>query len=251
MWNDDFLQTIDNNAFNDMCFDKCMEINEKCTLNSGCYYFSLTSGIAQKVSNDQTHPEVNHGIKQFADKALGFDLDSVNRLKWQDIPRQEGTPTLARKALTVFAQVTDPVFTSFQYFLNNQKFDLPSKYELQSDDVSWDALKWDQKRWNEDNDTLLARVTQEFPRISHDFNRLSDSKKPWGDKTPQPFNWEDNTFFTRFEKGRWFYSNIENTNHLDLCGWPNIFRHFRVLLGIENRYRFYKQLFDRIYSLEF
>lgn len=137
-------------------------------------------------------------------------------------------------------------------FLNNQKFELPETYEKQKDDVNWDALKWEQERWNKDNDTLVSRVSQEFPRMSNKFTKLSSKEKPWGEKFPMQFNWEDSPKLHKFEKGRWFYSHIENSNHLDYCGWPSVFglKHIRVLLGIEERFKFSKLLFERLYSLE-
>jgi len=253
VWNDDYLFTIDNNAFSDMSFDRVMELNDLCKLSKECYYFSYTTGIKEKVSNNHQASELNNEIKNFTDVSLGFDLNATNRLKWQDIPREEGKVTFFDRIMTAVKQGIDPVFYSFSYYLNHQKFELPEQFEEQKNDVNWDSLKWDHKRWNEDNDTLIARVTQEFPRISKKFKRLSSEDTPWGSKNPQQFNWEDNPKLSKFEKGRWFYTNIENSNHLDYCGWPSVFffKQLRVLFGVENRFHFSKNLIDRLYSLEF
>lgn len=69
-------------------------------MNKDCYYFSYTSGIEEKVGNNQIQPEFNHDIKDFTDSSLGFDISEVNRLKWQDIPREKGESTLFGKFLT-------------------------------------------------------------------------------------------------------------------------------------------------------
>jgi hypothetical protein len=114
-------------------------------------------------------------------------------------------------------------------------------------------LRWETNRWHSDNDTLVPRISQEFPRISHKYSKLSSENKPWGTKEPEQFNWEDNTKLSKFQRGRWYYTAIENSSHLDMCGWPALsgVKHVRILFGFENRYEFSKQLFERLYSLEF
>ena len=161
-------------------------------------------------------------------------------------------PTLFEKCITIIKKSTD-IFHPFGLFLKYDKIHIPQIYKDQLNDKNWDALKIDEERFNGDNDTLVTRVSQEFPKMSHKFTKLSSEHKPWGKKKPEQFNWEDSTKITKFEKGRWYYSNVENSNHLDLIGWPSIriLKFLRVLLGIENRFKFNKQLFERIYSLEY
>ena len=230
-----------------------MEVNDVCQPVEGCYYFSYTTGIKQKVSNDQVQVETNSEIKNFTNDVIGFDVQKVNRLQWQDIPKTEGQETIFGKAVTFVKHASDPIFSYCGYFINSHKFDIPDVYEIQKEDKNWDALKWDYERWSTDNDTLVSRVSQEFPRISHKYGKLSSETKPWGKQDPEQFNWEDSIKLSHFQTGRWFYSAVEQSNHLDLCGWPNlpVLKHLRVLFGVENRYQFSKNLFERLYSLEF
>ena len=253
VWNDDYLEISENNAFSDMNFGKSMELNDLCKPLDSTYYFSYTTGIKEKVGNKRAQPELNNEIKNLTNDVIGFNPDKLERLQWQDIPKEQEVPNLYDKILTLMKECSDPIFTYFRYWIHRHKHDLPEIFESQKYHKNWDALKWDEKRWREDNDTLVSRVSQEFPRMSNTYHKLSSEDKPWGDKDPEQFNWEDNVQLTKFDKGRWFYTNIENSNHLDFAGWPNfkIVRFFRVLLGIEKRYEFPKQVFERIYSLEF
>jgi hypothetical protein len=253
IWEDDYLSTVSNNAFDDMSFEKSMRMNDLCKPQDSTYYFSYTTGIKEKVGNDRIQVETNPEIKNFTDDVIGFDLHNSNNIKWQDIARKEEKTTLFDKAITCAKQISDPFFTYFRYWIHNHKYEVPKIFENQKDNKNWDALDWDHKRWQEDNDTLVSRVSQEFPRISHSYTKLSSEDKPWGVKDPAQFNWEDSTKVTRFEKGRWFYTALEHTNHLDIAGWPRLrsLEFFRVLLGVENRFEFSKQLFERLYSLEF
>lgn len=253
VWNDDYLETVDNNAFFDMSPERSMEMNDLCQPIEGCYYFSYTTGVDQKVGNDRVQPEINPEIKHFTNDVIGFDVENINRLQWQDVPRNKGKETFCGKLVTVAKQAMDPVFTYCHYFIKRYKYDLPKIYEQQKENKNWDTLKWDHERWHEDTDTLVTRYSQEFPRMSHKYTSISSEVKPWGTKAPEQFNWEDNPKMTRFEKGRWFYTAIENSTHLDLCGWPIVtpFHQLRVLFGVENRFEFFQTLFERLYALEF
>lgn len=253
VWNDDYLETVQNNAFHDMSFERCMDLNDVCLPIDSCYYFSYTTGLNQKFSNCKPAPETAQDVKTFTNDIIGFDLQKVSDLKWQDIARPQGESTIFGKVSTLFKQLSDPIFTFADYYIRWHKFDVPELFESQRDSTNWDALKWDDDRWHDDSDTLVTRVAQEFPRISHKFTKLSADEKPWGTKVPRQFNWEDNTKLTKFEKGRWFYTALENSSHLDYCGWPAlaIIKHLREFFGVENRYEFSKQFFERLYSLEF
>ena len=206
----------------------------------------------ERASQEVDHPEFNSDINKFTENSLGFSLSEIGDMKTMDMKRPHRDVTAFEKGISLLKKVSDP-FTLFSNFLKRYKFELPGNYEEQGDDVNWDALQWDMNRWNGDNDTLVPRVTQEFPRISSDYTSQSDANKPWGEKQPSQFNWEDSPKLQKFDKGKWFYTHVEQSTHLDLCGWPNlpILRQLRVLLGIENRHEFSKQLFDRLYSLEF
>ena len=253
VWKDDYLQTFSNNAFCDMSFDSSMKINDKCIPISSCYYFSYTTGIETKVSNNRSHFELNPEITHASNDVIGFDkINSSERLKWQDIPREANNATMFEMAISFIKKSTD-FFTICKNFMQTSKIIIPKLYEDQQNDSNWDALKIEEQRYYEDNDSLVARVSQEFPKMSHNFTKLSSEEKPWGKKNPQQFNWEDNPRLTKFDKGRWFYSNIENSYHLDLAGWPEVWimKFLRVVFGVEYRYQFFKQLFERIYSLEF
>lgn len=236
-----------------MSFGRTMEVNDLCRPNEDTYYFSYTAGIKQKVSNDRVQVEINQELKDFSNDVIGFDVQKVKRMDWQDIPKAESPETLFGKIATWVKQASDPVFTYCNLYLQYHKYDPPKAYQIDEKNKNWDALKWDTKRWHEDNDTLVARISQEFPRISYEYNKITSEKKPWGEKDPEQFNWEDNIRLAKFEKGRWFYSAIENSNHLDMCGWPalNIIKHIRLFFGFENRYQFSKNLFERLFALDF
>lgn len=252
VWNDDYLETVQNNAFCDMTFDKSMDMNDICPPIEGCYYFSYTTGIKEKVSNNHTQVETCQEVKNFTNDVIGFDVQKVNRLQWQDIPREKGKETLFGKFSTLVKQACDPLFTYCNFYIQHHQYDIPSIVDSQKEDKNWDSLKWDKKRWHGDNDTLVSRVSQEFPRISHKYTKFSSECKPWGKKDPEQFNWEDNTKLNKFDKGRWFFTAIENSTHLDYCGWPDlaIIKHVRCFFGTENKFQFSKYLFERLYSLE-
>eukprot|EP00343_Euplotes_focardii_P000253 CAMPEP_0205799742 /NCGR_PEP_ID=MMETSP0205-20121125/1146_1 /ASSEMBLY_ACC=CAM_ASM_000278 /TAXON_ID=36767 /ORGANISM="Euplotes focardii, Strain TN1" /LENGTH=263 /DNA_ID=CAMNT_0053061625 /DNA_START=720 /DNA_END=1508 /DNA_ORIENTATION=- len=203
VWSDDYLEQIDNNAFSDMNFDKGMKINDLCKPLGDTYYFSYTTGINEKVGNKRSQPELNNEIKSFTNDVIGFDIKEFDRLSWQDLPKEPESPTLYDRSLTLLKECSDPIFTYFRYWIHRHDYDLPEMFEKQKDDKNWDALKWDHKRWREDNDTLLSRVSQEFPRISSAYNSLSSEEKPWGGKDPEQFNWEDKARLSKFDKGRW------------------------------------------------
>lgn len=173
VWRDDYLQAIDNNAFSDMNFKKSMEMNDTCKPQEGTYYFSYTTGIKEKVGNDRQQPELNAEIKKFTSDVIGFDPRESERLKWQDIPKKEAKGSIYGKLLTVIKEASDPIFTNFRYWVNKYSFKLPEIFEKQKFNRNWDALKWNMKRWAEDNDTLVSRVSQEFPRISNEYTSLS------------------------------------------------------------------------------
>ena len=215
-----------------------MTLNDKWKPSEWTYYFSYTTGIETKVSNDRIHFELNPEISNASNDVIGFDIkNSTNRLAWQDIPREAKDCTLIDKAVTFIKKATD-LFTVCSKFMENSNIILPEMYKNQQFDKNWDALKIEEQRFYEDNDSLVARVSQEFPKMSHSFTKLSSGDKPWGIKNPEQFNWENKARLTKFDKGRWFYSNVENSYHLDLAGWPTtrIQGFLRVILSLEYRY---------------
>jgi hypothetical protein len=104
VWSDDYLETTENNAFADMSFERAMEVNDLCLPQDKCYYFSYTTGIKQKVSNDRVQVETNPKIKNFTNDVIGFDIEKVNRMEWQDIARPEKTKTFIGKIATFVKQ---------------------------------------------------------------------------------------------------------------------------------------------------
>ena len=91
-----------------------------------------------------------------------------------------------------------------------------------------------------DQDGVLARWSQEFPRLSAAYRTKADQlSAPWGLKDqPTPFNmWEEATLAcmhscdkettlggNTFERGVWYYSGVPLTDHQDICGIENNFR---------------------------
>lgn len=91
-----------------------------------------------------------------------------------------------------------------------------------------------------DQDGVISRWGQEYPRISTSYRSKADSENaPWGMKsTPVPFDiWQESSLTVlhsceqettlggnTFEKGVWYYAGLPMTDHQDNCGIENNFR---------------------------
>ena len=103
-----------------------------------------------------------------------------------------------------------------------------------------EAIDWQVYNSTMDQDGVIERWSQEFPRISTEYRTKADSKKaPWGVKsTPQYFDsWQESTLTVvksyekettlgenTFETGIWYYTGIPMSDHQDNCGIENNFR---------------------------
>ena len=117
-----------------------------------------------------------------------------------------------------------------------------------------------------DQDGVLGRWSQEFPRLSSAYQTKADLySAPWGVKDqPFPFNmWEESTLAcmhscdkettlggSTFEQGVWYFSGLPLTDHQDICGIENNFRVQQTALGTEFRPQMYINALNRLRLLD-
>ena len=54
-----------------------------------------------------------------------------------------------------------------------------------------------------------------------------------------------------FEKGVWYWSSVQMSDHHDFAGFPNKFYFIQTLLGFEFRTQFWINTLNRVKMLEF
>ena len=117
-----------------------------------------------------------------------------------------------------------------------------------------EAIDYANSDWIEDNDVLLSRASQEFPRHTTAYKTFFSPNKPWG-PTGEPilFDVMEHPTLTKdiLKPGIWYYGSIPTTDHLDSCGIPPILSPFRTLTGQEFRYELWRTLFIRLRLLKF
>ncbi len=117
-----------------------------------------------------------------------------------------------------------------------------------------------------ETDGVLARWSQEFPRLSPLYQTKDDADHaPWGTKsTPVRFDaWEEAPLAAShsckgettlggqtFEKGVWYYTGIPMTDHHDIAGIENMFRPVETAAGTEWRPQLYINMLNRLRLLE-
>lgn len=107
--------------------------------------------------------------------------------------------------------------------------------------------------WLDDNDHCISRKGAEFPRITSFYNNKFDKEKPWGQHDPVLFDPMEDPFLQKDEvkTGIWYYGGIPVSDHLDLCGMPELLSPLRKALGIEYRYEVWRKIYIRLRLLEF
>lgn len=119
-----------------------------------------------------------------------------------------------------------------------------------------------------DNDGVLGRHTQEYPRISLNYRSKRDyAAAPWGTKsTPKRFDcWQETLLSSvphscdaqttlggrTFKRGVWYYSGIKMCDHHDLSGFENPWATFETACDRETRPQLFINALNRLRSLDF
>ena len=118
-----------------------------------------------------------------------------------------------------------------------------------------------------DNDGVLSRCTQEFPRTAMNYLSKADTEHaPWGLKSPPvKFDcWQETPLSLQhscahettlggktFERGVWYYSGLGLTDHHDLAGLENRCSALETMLGRETRPQFCINILNRLRLLDF
>ncbi|CDW88607.1 small nuclear ribonucleoprotein [Stylonychia lemnae] len=241
-----------------------MEQNAKFETYDNTYYFSITCNVKGGIR--QKFKEVLHEPKRSSNMGLGFDLEVDSHinytLKHTKYPKRKSKLNWLWRKLMHLKIALNPIALHQVIFLENQYEFKPPKENMNNalnpKMNNAEAIDYLNKDWISNHDILLPRYSQEFPRLSSNYNTKFDIKdKPWGTKKdPIFFDVTDDAYLEyysqkdKYEKGVWHFGSYPHTDHLDYCGLPPILTKIRTLLGIEYRPLLWINLFNRLRTLE-
>jgi hypothetical protein len=112
--------------------------------------------------------------------------------------------------------------------------------------------------WNDDNDNMISRTCQEFPKHSMKYtSKVKLDNIPWGKKS-KPIQIDplvDENIFNLnskpYETGVWYFAEYPQTDHNEFAGMRNYFRYLQTILGMDYRAGFYVNIYNKIRSLDF
>lgn len=120
--------------------------------------------------------------------ALGFDLEINENLKFNgDISkaqtRLQEELTLKEYFLSIIKTMTNPVSILHKFFVDNFSYYQPPVHMnniVNAEMNNVEAIDFVQRDVMKDNDGVLPRVFQEFPRVSDKYKTKVCNDKPWG-----------------------------------------------------------------------
>eukprot|EP00347_Sterkiella_histriomuscorum_P020360 403338107 len=258
----DVLYSSNDYAVHEFCPVHMKDINSRISegMSSSTYYFTYAAGIRNKKKTKQR--EVLQEPKQLSKIAMGFDLDIDHHMKFNEhhdkIPKRlRESPGFIERIITMFKVLSNIVSINNKVFYENLTIlQCPAKYLnniLNPNMNNTQSFDYANKDLTDDSDMILPRWTQEFPKFASNYQDKFSQNKPWGQKSePVYFDNEiDSRIQQSFDKGVWYYSSLQMSDHHDLAGFPNKFKVLQTILGREFRPQVYINIFNRLRTLEY
>ena len=242
VWESDVLYNTKDYALPEFCPVHMKDVNAliDSSMSEKTYYFSYSSGIKNR--NKTKNREMLKEPKKLSDIALGFDLDVERNMTYTEDPisvkeRPRRQVSIIDRVFAFFKVLFNVVSINNKVFYENQHhIKCPAGYLnnlLNSNMNNVMSLDYANKDITDDSDFILPRWTQEYPKLASYYQSKDSKNKPWGQKSdPIYFDWQiDSSTLHNFDKGIWYYSSLQLSDHHDLAGFPNKFWVVPTVLG--------------------